>query len=100
MSTKYIKTKRNDDFTPTHITVCLLGDERAREYPVTYYGIAKVDTPEDYTFHAVAMVLTSEEPRREALVVSLPRKGWQSVHDMRCHDFYPPIDQARLEAAQ
>ena len=79
------------------ITVCLIGDDRAREYRVTWEGTAEFSEG-----RMPAALLRHQE--REALVCQHPEHGWCSVGGGWCRDFeaspgYPEMTDERLEEA-
>lgn len=89
----------------TQITICLIGDDRERTYPVTYMGLADFPRWEcsgkdgRWLVGETEVALIQQEEGREALIAHHPDYGWCSVAGESCRDFQPPLDQARLEAA-
>ena len=71
-----------------------VGDDREREYPVTYEGTANF-----YTALGDCKVALIQHQGDEHLVMDHPEFGWSSVASIQCRDFDPPIDQDRLDAA-
>lgn len=81
--------------TTETITLCLLGDDQERSYPVAYRGIA--DIPDYGGEVPVALVTDSG---REHLIAQHPDYGWCSVgQETFCRDFQPRVDQDRLKRA-
>lgn len=84
------------------ITVCLIGDDRERSYPVAYLGTAdfpqweREDKSACVGELAVALVTDGD---REALIANHPDYGWCSVGNEFCRDFDPPLDEDRLKRA-
>lgn len=89
-------------FNPTHITVCLIGDDRPRTFPVSYFGTADVTDFDGERLGEVpvALVVDPYNGYREALVVAHPEYGWVSMGDASCRGFEPEIDSVRLEEAR
>lgn len=82
-----------------NITLCLLGDDRERNYAVTYEGTADITNFDGECLgdRPVALIRNQES---EALILHHPEHGWCSAGNASCRDFQPALDQARLEAAQ
>lgn len=84
------------------ITVCLIGDDRERTYPVTYRGVAdfpRWQREDGQPVGEVAVALVQEQDH-EVLIAEHPDYGWCSAGNEFCRDFAPAIYQARLEAAR
>lgn len=86
-----------------NLTVCLIGDDRERNYKVTYEGVADFphwECEEGYAGEIpVALVQDQSNGNREALVAKHPDYGWCSVGMEFCRDFSPVLNQDRLERA-
>lgn len=93
------------------IDMCLLGDDRARSYWVTYAGTAEftrwmsADGERPIGTLPVALVVDEAKANRESgipqeyLIACHPDYGWCSVGDEPCRDFEPRIDDSRLNLA-
>ena len=82
------------------ITLCLLGDDRERTYPVLWLGWGEVGFPVNPE-RRVAIIVDHE---REKVVYKHPRYGWislnaESLRDTRPSRGYPALTDERLEAA-
>lgn len=95
---RVVKKDPNRGDPMKQITLCLVGDDRERTYPVTWFGTAD--------FFSVGEVETAliQHQESEALVYRHPEYGWISAHDAGCRDFspaegYPPMTNERLEDA-
>ena len=87
--------------TAEQITVCLIGDDRKRTYPVTYSGTADFPRWERDNGGIVGEIPVAlvQEQDHEHLVAQHPDYGWCSVGTESCRDFNPAIDHVRLEEA-
>jgi hypothetical protein len=80
------------------ITVCLVGDDRARAYPVVYRGNAEINWDGEPCRLPVALVTVDDDT--EAFIAEHPEHGWCSVHDRAVRELDPPtINDRRLNAA-
>lgn len=85
------------------LRVWLIGDDRERDYPVTYSG--KANFPDwDYDGEGdimgiVPVALIDIGEGRETLCALHPEYGWCLAYDEPCRDFDPPIDPERLRMA-
>ena len=85
------------------ITVCLVGDDRERSYPVAWLGTADVSVPDHYSAETeFALIRVGED--RETAVYKHPEYGWVSLHDAAVRDCipadgFPAMTDARLGAA-
>lgn len=86
-----------------NITVCLLGDDRERSYPVVYTGEADFPRWEreagDSCVGTIPVALITIDEGREALIAQHPDFGWCSVGTEFCRDFDPEVDQERISRA-
>ena len=84
----------------TTITVTLLGDDRARAYPIAWLGLADITT-DSIGEREFALV---QDQDHETAVYSHPEHGWCSLGNDQMRDAvadpgYPPMDDQRLNAA-
>jgi hypothetical protein len=86
----------------TEITVCLIGDDRERTYPVSWLGTADFPRWERADNSVcVGMILTAlvRSQGQEHLIAQHPDYGWCSVGAETCRNFEPAIDKERLQQA-
>lgn len=86
------------------ITVCLLGDDRAREYPVAWMGTGDVSEHGGPFRGECRVALVTTDQDREVVIYEHPEYGWTSlntsgIRDVQPAEGYPAMSYDRLEDA-
>jgi len=85
------------------ITLCVAGDDREREWRVTWMGVADISGTGGGQVKT-ALVTEEMNDEREHLICKDPEYGWCSVATAGCRDFepdegYPEMTDDRLNGA-